>query len=437
MTINASRPGRAAAAVAMETHGKRLIPLEAYRGIAAFIVVVHHFFLGFSPTTTGLLAETRRADSLIGQPYFAFFNGTGAVSFFFTLSGFVLCWSYFNRENPGTLLLAFLKRFPRLVGVVTLTTVLSWALFKLGLYYFNDAAKVSASPWLASFAGAGLTPEFQPTFEEAFFQGLTTFFTGKSHYNSNLWTMQLEFFGSMVVYMLASFIATVLGYRYRLYAAIILLSSALYYSQHIFPFVAGVFLSSYLAKKKVAIPTGASLLLIGAGLYLLGYMIPKKSYSWVLLLPEALPTHFHQVPMHTLGALAIIFATLANRNVFDGLSGSFFRFLGQISFPLYLVHGLVICSLSSWVYLQMMARGYDSTTTLLVVFGVTAAGSVVASLPLSRFDDWWVTQVNAVGRWAVGRDLVGHVAAPVRGGVDSKEASSAAPGHVERGANRD
>ena len=398
----------------METHGKRLIPLEAYRGIAAFIVLVHHFFLGFSPATTGRLPEIRNADSLIGQPYFVFFNGTGAVGFFFTLSGFVLCWSYFNREDQGKLLLAFLKRFPRLVGVVTLTTVLSWALFKLGLYYFNDAAKVSASPWLASFAGAGLTPKFQPTFVGAFSQGFTTFFTGNSYFNSNLWTMKPEFFGSMVVYMLASFIATVLGYRYRVYAAIILLSSALYYNQYIFPFVAGVFLSSYLAKNKVAIPTLASLLMIGVGLYLLGYMIPEKSYGWVLLLPAAIPADLHQVCMHTLGALAIIFATMANRNVFDRLSGSFCRFLGQLSFPLYLVHGLVICSLSSWVYLQMMARSFDSTTTLLVVFGVTAAGSVVASLPLSRFDDWWVAQVNAVGRKVVGGDPVRHAVAARR-----------------------
>lgn len=381
----------------METHGTRLIPLEAYRGIAAFIVLIHHFFLGFSPSTTGLLLETRRADSMIGHPYFVFFNGTGAVSFFFTLSGFVLCWSYFNHEDQGKLLLAFLKRFPRLVGVVTVTTVTSWALFKFGLYHFNDAAKVSGSPWLASFAGAGLTPQFQPNFMSAVSQGLTTFFTGSSYFNSNLWTMKPEFFGSMVVYMLASFIATVLGYRYRVYAAIILLASALYINQHIFPFVAGVFLSSYLAKKKVAIPTFASLLMIGAGLYLLGYMIPEKSYLWVSLLP-ALPTRLHAVCMHTLGALAIIFATMANRKVFERMSGSFFRTLGQLSFPLYLVHVLIICSLSSWVYLEMMARGSDSTTTLIVVFGVTAVGSVAASLPLARFDDWWVAKVNAVVR---------------------------------------
>lgn len=387
----------------MQSTANRLVPLEAYRGIAAFIVLIHHFFLAFSPETTGFLPSTRNADSIGGEPYFVFFNGVGAVGFFFTLSGFVLCWSYFNHEDQSKLLLAFLKRFPRLVGIVSVTTVSSWALFKLDLYYFDAAAKISLSPWLASFGYSGWSPELQPSFVKACSQSFTTFFTGSNFFNSSLWTMKPEFFGSMVVYMLAAFIATVLGYRYRVYALIILSLSALFYSEYIFPFVAGAFLSSYLAKKKVAIPTFASLLMIGVGLYLLGYIIPEKFYGWVSFLP-AKSAPFHAVGLHTLGAITIIFATMANRNVFDRLSGSFFRLLGQLSFALYLVHALVIFSLSSWAYLQMTARGFDSTTRLLVVFGVTVVGSLLASLPLSRFDDWWVARVNAVARNVVFED---------------------------------
>lgn len=156
-------------------HGNnRLIPLEAYRGIAAFIVLIHHFFLGFSPYTTGLLEQLRNKDSFIGQPFFALFNGTAAVGFFFTLSGFVLCWSYFNHENPQKLLLAFIKRFPRLAATVTITTVGSYFLFRLNLYYFHEASKISLSPWLDAFAN-GLTPGFEPSFIDSIVQGVTTF----------------------------------------------------------------------------------------------------------------------------------------------------------------------------------------------------------------------------------------------------------------------
>ena len=65
----------------------RLLPLEALRGLAAVIVVIHHFFLGFSPSTTGFLIETRSAESIIGHWYFFFFNGSAAVTFFLLYLG--------------------------------------------------------------------------------------------------------------------------------------------------------------------------------------------------------------------------------------------------------------------------------------------------------------------------------------------------------------
>lgn len=73
-------------------------------------------------------------------------NGTAAVGFFFTLSGFVLSWSYFQRRDTESLRRAFLRRWPRLAGIVVLSTVLSAALYQAGLYYFSEAAQVSGSP---------------------------------------------------------------------------------------------------------------------------------------------------------------------------------------------------------------------------------------------------------------------------------------------------
>ncbi|UVL00197.1 acyltransferase [Pseudomonas sp. B21-048] len=377
----------------LEYGSNRLFPLEAYRGIAAFIVLVHHFFLAFSPYTTGLSEQTRDKDSLIGQPYFALLNGTAAVGFFFTLSGFVLCWSYFNHENPQKLLLAFLKRFPRLAAIVTITTVVSYCLYELDFYYFHDASQLSLSPWLATFAH-GWTPGFEPSFWEALTQGMTTFFTGEAFYNTNLWTMKAEFFGSMIVFMLACFISVILGYRYLIYAFIIISISALFYSDFIFPFVAGTFLSAYLAKNKKEIPFPVSIALIIFGLYMLGYMIPEKSYAWASAIPIIMKVHTQSL-LHTLGSACIIFATMTNQKVFKNLNGKLLRGIGKISFPLYLVHTLVICSLSSYAYLKLANHGVSNTSSLIIVFIVTATTSIALAIPLSRFDDWWVKQVNA------------------------------------------
>ena len=380
----------------LESGNNRLFPLEAYRGIAAFVVLVHHFFLAFSPYTTGLLGEARNNDSLIGQPFFALFNGTAAVGFFFTLSGFVLCWSYFNHENPQKLLLAFLKRFPRLAAIVTITTVASYCLFRLNLYYFQDASKLSLSPWLATFA-QGWKPGFEPSFWEALTQGMTTFFTGEDNYNTNLWTMKAEFFGSMIVFMLACFISVILEYRYLIYAFIIISISALFYNNFIFPFVAGTFLSVYLAKNKNEIPFHTSIALIIFGLYMLGYIIPEKSYAWAAAIPDIMKVHT-QTLLHTLGSACIIFATMSNQKVFKNLNGKLLRGIGKISFPLYLVHTLVICSLSSYVYIKLASHGISNTQSLIIVFIVTATTSIALAVPLSRFDDWWVKQVNTITR---------------------------------------
>jgi peptidoglycan/LPS O-acetylase OafA/YrhL len=90
-------------------YSHRLIPLEAARGIAAAIVVVRHYFLAFAPITR---------ESLVGFWYFAFINGTGAVNFFFVLSGLVLYWGFFRTGDIKKLKIALLKRLPRLAAPV-------------------------------------------------------------------------------------------------------------------------------------------------------------------------------------------------------------------------------------------------------------------------------------------------------------------------------
>lgn len=190
----------------ISTSTNRLIPLEASRGIAATIVLAHHFLLAFFP-----VVEPR----IIGRWYYVFVNGTGAVHFFFVLSGFVLCWAYFRTGEISRLKEGFIKRWPRLAAPVLITTITSFSLFYFNFYYFENAGKLSQSVWLSTFGGA-LKPDFHPSLFEAIKQGLTTFITGDPNYNINLWTMKPEFMGSMVVFTTAAFISLVLSYQFLL-----------------------------------------------------------------------------------------------------------------------------------------------------------------------------------------------------------------------------
>lgn len=370
----------------------RLVPLEAYRGIAALIVLIHHFLLGFSPYTTGYMAERRSAGSLIGQPYFFLFNGYAAVMFFFTLSGFVLCWSFFNHEQPSKITSAFLKRLPRLAGIITITTVASYILYSFNGYFAQPASRISGSPWLGD-AVLGESGSYRPSLLGAIYQGLTTCLLGSANYNTNLWTMQFEFYGSLLVYLLAAFLSLVLRHRYLFYTFVILAVFALAAVQQMLPFIVGVFLSALVARRRPRIGLIASVSLIAVGLYLLGYRVPERAYRLANSLPGSV-SDLLVVGSPTAGSALIIFATMCNRQMFGLWNGRFSRWLGKMSFPFYLVQIPVLGSASSYLYLRLVHSGLGSRAILCTDFTGTIAVSLLASIPLSRFDDWWVRTLN-------------------------------------------
>ncbi|MBU3623775.1 acyltransferase [Polynucleobacter sp. AP-Latsch-80-C2] len=377
----------------ISTSSNRLIPLEASRGIAASIVIAHHFFLGFVPSY-----EPR----IIGRWYYVFVNGTGAVHFFFVLSGFVLCWAYFNTADLNRLKEGFFKRLPRLAAPVLVTTIASFCLFYFGLYYFESASKISESTWLASFGGA-IRPGFEPSLYEAIRQGLTTFVTGDANYNINLWTMKPEFIGSMVVFMAAAFISIVLSFKYLGISFLLLSLWALGAYADVFPFVAGIFLSAAVVSSRPNVRLPIALVAVLLGIYLLGYAIPDKHYSWAKYLAYLdIRAGNIEIILHSIGACLIIFSIIGNSKIYKSLNGKFCNYLGVFSFPLYLVHTLVICSFSSLMYLLLNQEGYSNNLALSALLILTFAASVLASIPLVAFDNFWLKLVNRMVKKALG-----------------------------------
>ena len=97
-------------------HGK-LIELEALRGVAAMMVLFHHFLLVIVPRLHGRnFADDPIA--LVRTPLYALVNGTAAVAIFFVLSGFVLTFRALEERDGRQLLVGVLKRWPRLVPLV-------------------------------------------------------------------------------------------------------------------------------------------------------------------------------------------------------------------------------------------------------------------------------------------------------------------------------
>lgn len=182
--------------------------LEMLRGVAALVVLAWHSTLAFAPAATGIFANGP-SESLQTGPLFVLINGTSAVFLFFVLSSYVLVKRYAESRDFRLLLKGGAKRWPRLAGPVVITTLASCLVFKLGLYGFEQAGRITGSPWLSAFGYAPTVPtQTTASFYDAAAQGAwrTFLFSDQVNYNSSIWTMYYEFWGSFLVFVIAPFI---------------------------------------------------------------------------------------------------------------------------------------------------------------------------------------------------------------------------------------
>jgi peptidoglycan/LPS O-acetylase OafA/YrhL len=161
------------------------------------------------------------------------------------------------------------------------------------------------------------------------------------------------------------------------------------------PFVAGIFTSAMIAKHKTKLALHYALLMMITGIYLLSYLIPEKDFAWVahLQYPRLIVDNI-RIIINTIASVLIIFAIMSNDYIFNKLNGKFFAFLGKLSFPLYLVHTLVICSISSLGFMTMHHYGYAHEQILIITFLITLVTSIIICLPLIYMDTLWLNKIN-------------------------------------------
>ena len=71
-------------------------------------------------------------------------------------------------------------------------------------------------------------------------------------------------------------------------------------------------------------------------------------------------------------------------------------FLGRLSFPLYLVHALVMLSVTSAAYVALAGYGVPLWGILALCLALTLAASLLAALPFMWLEGVWVPALN---RW--------------------------------------
>jgi peptidoglycan/LPS O-acetylase OafA/YrhL len=353
---------------------------------------MNHAMLGFLPQKFGLVPGLLN-ERLEGKLYFIFCNGAAAVCLFFVLSAYVLTRRYFATGDTGILVRGAVKRWPRLMGPIFVTVMVSYALFYFHLYHYAEAGPRSASPWLTEFGNAFLRI-FPPNntvhsihFRTALQQGTYgVLFRGDWLFDGSFWTMRPELLGSFIAFGAAPLLLQ--SRQYAIYITLwllFLLALCLHFAMPVMvAFPVGVGLAALLPhgvtlRRRYAYPA----LLVA--LYLLGYpSIALGAYRIFGFLTDiGMPYAYPQI-----AGAAILIGVIETfppiRRVF---SGSFCAFLGDLSFPVYLLHCLVICSISSWIYLRLGA-----IPAIISVFAI----AIPVSVPLMIFNDWWVAQLNSL-----------------------------------------
>lgn len=327
---------------------ERALEIDGIRGWASFFVLLYHTF---HEVFTSLLPWV---NSVWLAP---FFEGRLAVCVFFVLSGDALSTTFLRRgaSNFVSIDRLLVRRYTRLTLPILMSCALVF-LVRLAQVDFHQQASivVNRADWLGGFINFGFSVIGLLRYA---LLGVYTAHTKETSYNPFLWTMSLEMIGSMLV-----FLSCYLWPRLRNPKIVLLLVGG------------GLFLMD------------SFLCLFFAGMYL-GLLRVESFYTrslasrgwqfatlcgFVALLLLLMAAYGHQLPLFfDLGtAIAIVFCLYSQQRLRAFMRGRLSTWLGDLSFPIYLVQFAVIISFESWLVTAWNAR--HGSLSLLPLIGASA-----------------------------------------------------------------
>lgn len=368
----------------------KLVPLEGLRGIAAAVVVLYHLDLGFTEKGVGKVPHGHGFFDTLLQFGLGMLNGGAAVAVFFVLSGFILSLPFARDRRVSRVLAAMLKRWPRLAALTTIACLIAWALIVLGQDSYKQAAQVTGAGWMASHGNAPLEGHHITAWTAAKEGLFDAFASGDVHFDSPLWTMRIELFGSFAVFLAAPVLFAVKNWPLRLgvVAALAVAVGGTYPQTYLTDFLVGTVLAMLFAEERLPRLNNWWAGLLGvAGVYLFSFTYEQKLLIHApikSLMPAGDTSHF----VWDGGAVLMILVLLGNPFLRRAFSKSWAVWLGLLSFPIYLLHGPVMLSVGA----ASFVRGVDAlgATGSAVLAAVVSVGlTLLCAVPLIWVDKAW------------------------------------------------
>lgn len=326
---------------------------DGLRGIAAFNVAVNHFLAAFLPimlhnnypASFSANAAPSKLFEFLTSPFVTiFYNGHFAVLVFFVLSGYVLTLPYYSERNDyrNVLERRLWGRYLRLNIPVLAAIFLAYVVYRMGLYSNIKASELSGSTtWLKNYYPPGITNS--DAVKEALYQSIIL---GKSILVPPVWSLKIEFVGSL--YLLLFYISKPKQLTAIPLMMVFLLIYALHKDDSIYYYA--IFSGSLINKFKGLAHFRFIIFIIG--FYLGAFQFESIAYDFLPNVNFSGGDIWERKTFYnTLGAIFITFS------VSQGLGSKIFesrlfQFLGKISFSIYLIHCVVLCSLASFMYIH-------------------------------------------------------------------------------------
>lgn len=374
----------------VDTNNK-LLSLESLRGLAAFIVVLFHFVASFFPAIFGekfgVLAHSDYEWLVRETPLRIMVNGDFAVTIFFVLSGFVLAYSFFKRKSD--LVASVVKRYFRLMPVVLGSVLLAYAIYSFNLFFNVEAGSITGSGYLSGLWPASLN--VNPIM--AIFEGLAGVFmvmpTSVS-FNPVLWTIFYEFGGSILVFSIIAllkrdtrrffvYIFLVMAFIGTAYAGFIigLILADLYVNKH----------RAFSVLKTLAVPY--KIIALIATVYLASFPSQGtlENLPWAfkpLLFTNGYTTNWHM--LYLVSATIMIVLLLSSKRLDRLFSLRPLVYLGSLSYSLYAVHFLVMGSVATFVFVNLIQH-FSYNQAALITFGIYILSSFLVAEVFRRWLD--------------------------------------------------
>jgi len=368
----------------------RIKYIDGMRGLAVLMVLFSHLIVAFYPvlypapslsnySLNELLEQPLLVKIFVFTPLNIIYNGPFAVSVFLLISGYVLSYNCFHNKDENYIASCFFKRYFRLTIPILFSCFISYFLLKFNA--FNNLNALN-SRWMSQFfsCDANFFDMIKFALYDQYFgsSGLSVC------YNPILWMIPSLLFGSYLIYAFCALFARS-GSRLKIFfyiALVIIFSKTIFLSM-----ILGMILCDMDANKIFQnVNKYVLLIMLLPGIYLGSFIRPDLPFYTIF------NTHFmnnyfdNWISLlyfcYNIGAMILFFVLSRLSFSIKIFSNKFVLYLGKISFSMYLLHFILICSLSTYVYAWLMRNSIIASYDLS--FLITLAITIIVTIPLSH-----------------------------------------------------